>query len=280
MDEGAGATIDVSRFSFTPVCAQEDSGEARGATLTADVRKAGQRPDALSDALAEKASARKDGRWRMASDWYDPASMDWLGADVHRTNEAGGDQIVVLRGISWAYYDALVRARGDAPRPRMAYLDGLLEIMTTGPKHELEKKLLARLVEAFADESGLELDGLGNTTFRRKAKQAGLEPDECYCVGGVKKVPELAIEIAHTSGSIDKLEIYRRIGVREVWFVVEQRIHAFRLLRDRYRRSNTSGVLRGFDLAEIERILGSSGGSSQSQIVRAYRKSLRAKRGG
>jgi Uma2 family endonuclease len=44
------------------------------------------------------------------------------------------------------------------------------------------------------------------------------EPDESYCLGTRKSVPDLAIEITVTSGGIDTLEIYRRVGVQEVWF--------------------------------------------------------------
>jgi Uma2 family endonuclease len=32
-----------------------------------------------------------------------------------------------------------------------------------------------------------------------------------------KSIPDLAIEVVITSGSIDKLETYRRLGVTEVW---------------------------------------------------------------
>ncbi|WP_017745927.1 Uma2 family endonuclease [Scytonema hofmannii] len=40
----------------------------------------------------------------------------------------------------------------------------------------------------------------------------------CYCIGEAKKVPDIAIEVVVTSGNIRKLEVYRRLGVSEVWF--------------------------------------------------------------
>ncbi|MFS8117508.1 MAG: Uma2 family endonuclease, partial [Microcoleus sp.] len=44
------------------------------------------------------------------------------------------------------------------------------------------------------------------------------EPDEAYCIGTDKEFPDLVIEVIVTSGSINKLELYRRLNVREVWF--------------------------------------------------------------
>ena len=40
------------------------------------------------------------------------------------------DQIVVLRNIPWKQYDGLCEARKDSAGPRMAYLDGTLEILS------------------------------------------------------------------------------------------------------------------------------------------------------
>lgn len=110
----------------------------------------------------------------------------------------GGDQIVLLRGVPWAQYEALCRARSDMAGPRLAYLDGDLEIMSPGRRHELEKTLLARLLEIFALENRVPLNGFGSETFRRKAKRAGVEPDECYSVGHARKLPDLAIEVVET----------------------------------------------------------------------------------
>src|SRR5262245_56776733 len=69
------------------------------------------------------------------------------------------DQRVVLTGLSWKQYEGLIAAVGERPALRMTYLDGTLDIMTTSPEHELDKTLLARLIEAFADEREIALIG-------------------------------------------------------------------------------------------------------------------------
>jgi Uma2 family endonuclease len=160
----------------------------------------------------------------------------------------------------------------------MAYLDGTLEIMSPSRRHEFDKTLMARLIEAFGEESGLSLNGFGSETFRRRAKEAGVEPDECYCVGRARPIPDLAIEVAHTSGGIDKLEIYRRLKVPEVWFWAKGRFWLYRLVGRGYRPIERSDALAGIDLPEIARILEATDESHQTEAVRAYRRSLRRRR--
>ena len=197
--------------------------------------------------------------------------------DRARAQRIDPDQVVVLHGIPWEHYDGLCKAREHSAGPRMAYLDGVLEIMSPGTPHEFDKTLIARLLEAYAEERGLSLNGLGNTTYRSKAKRAGLEPDECYMLGRLKEVPEVAIEVVSTSGGIDKLEIYRRLGVREVWFW-EDGFRLFHLSRGTYREVERSRVIPGIDLERIAQIVRNADWSRQTETVRAYRRSLRRRR--
>jgi Uma2 family endonuclease len=70
---------------------------------------------------------------------------------------------------------------------------------------------------------------MGSSTIKKQLKQAGVEPDECYSISEKKNIPDLAIEVIITSGSIDKLEIYRRLGVREVWVWQINRLKLYHL---------------------------------------------------
>ncbi|MGL5836575.1 MAG: Uma2 family endonuclease, partial [Waterburya sp.] len=49
-------------------------------------------------------------------------------------------------------------------------------------------------------------------------KSSGKEPDESYCFNILKDTPDLAIEVIESSGSLDDLEKYLRLSVKEVWF--------------------------------------------------------------
>jgi Uma2 family endonuclease len=184
------------------------------------------------------------------------------------------DQVVVMREVPWSLYQTLLHARGERPRPRLAYLDGELEIMTTSRRHEIAKSVLARLLEAWVEVRGGELNCVGNAREQREPEQAGLEPDESYFVGPIvdELAPDLAIEVVQTSGGIDKLEIYRRLGVREVWFWIEQKLWLYRLVGGKYRRHARSTLFPELDLEVLARFVNTTDDSKQASSVRAYRK--------
>jgi Uma2 family endonuclease len=137
---------------------------------------------------------------------------------------------VVLQGISWETYQALVRELECQPGQRLTYDGGTLEIAMPLPPHERYKKYLARLVEVVTEELGLEVASLGSCTWSRRDLLKGLEPDECYyiqreaAVRGKMQIdltvdppPDLAIEVDITCPSVQRLPIYAALGVPEVW---------------------------------------------------------------
>ncbi|MCK6551851.1 Uma2 family endonuclease, partial [Myxococcota bacterium] len=127
------------------------------------------------------------------------------------------DQRIVLHGVTWTEYEIMLAVRADRPTPRMTYLAGELELMSPSRSHEEIKKLIARLLETYALESGLVLEGYGSMTMRSAPDERGAEPDECYALGGKKDRPDLAIEVVWTSRGLDKREVYRKLDIPELW---------------------------------------------------------------
>ncbi len=160
------------------------------------------------------------------------------------------EQRVVLEGVSWHQYEVLLATLGDNfPNLRLSYLSETLEIMTTSPEHEELKKTIAMLVEAYFLEAGIWFHAIGSATFRKAAKQRGLEPDECYCLGQKKEFPDIAIEVILTSGAIDKLEIYRGLGVTEAWFWENGQFSIYHLRSSHYEKMTHSELLPDLDIA-------------------------------
>lgn len=177
----------------------------------------------------------------------------------------------ITSGVSWQAYEALLAAYGDRAGYRVAYLDGTLEIMSPSRRHEGEKKRIATLLEVYFEETDTEYVPLGSTTFRQEERRGGAEPDESYCVGSQKEFPDLVIEVVVTSGGTDKLEIYRRLQVREVWFWRGESFSVFGLLRDRYQPIARSELLPDLDLNALAQYVSYS---SQLEAVKAFRRSL------
>jgi len=184
------------------------------------------------------------------------------------------DQRIVLRGVTWEQYEALLALFGDDPPGiRMAYLEGALEITSPSRKHETTKKMVARLVELYALERGISLNGLGSTTFRRAAKERGVEPDECYCVGEDKEFPDIAFEVVLTSGGVNRLAIYAGLGVAEVWLWRNGTFEIYRLGPTGYERREQSGLLPELDFAQLVLLVEMP---DQTRALQAFRDTLRA----
>lgn len=180
------------------------------------------------------------------------------------------DKIVVVRGLSWSDYQRLLEVRGDASVPRYAYLEGELEIMTPSLPRESIKSRIGCLVEAWCLERGIDFSPCGSWTLENKPEESGIEPDECYVFGdlGEPTRPDLAIEVVWTSGGVKKLEIYRRLGVREVWFWRRSRISVHVLDGEGYSEAPGSSVLPGIDLDQLVSFLDRP---SASQAIREDR---------
>lgn len=146
------------------------------------------------------------------------------------TTPALAEQRVVLRNISWQTFTAMLNEMDEARSTRLAYLDGMLEIMTPLGEHENSNRFIDDLIRVLADELNLNLKKFGSLTLKRENMKRGAEPDSCYYIQNEPRVrnkrninldidppPDLVLEIDITSSSIDKSPIYASIGVLEIW---------------------------------------------------------------
>lgn len=198
----------------------------------------------------------------------------------HETARAGkdavtADQIIVTDGVPWSRFEKQLALRGDQSGPRIAFLDGALEVMSPSKDHERIKSYIGCLIEAYALERDIDLSPYGAWTLKKELKQAGLEPDECYLVGDQDRdTPDLAIEVVWTSGGIEKLEIYRRLRVREVWRWKDSRIEVYVLREDRYEKVGRSALFSALDVHQLCSFLDYP---TAMQAVKAFRETLRSR---
>lgn len=181
--------------------------------------------------------------------------------------------------MSWQDYEALLAIRGERSGVRMYYLDGEIEIVSPTKIHEGRKTTLARLLEIWALEVGIALNGYGSWTLKKELREAGAEPDECYIVGDSTEndVPDLAIEVewSRTTG-LSKPEIYRRLGVRELWTLKSDGRLIVRILeKGDWVEHARSKLLPKLDLTWLRSFLDIE---PQSKAVRALRDALRTKK--
>ena len=148
------------------------------------------------------------------------------------TVESPAEQRVLLRNVSWETYERLIAEREERPVPRFFYDRGELEILSPSTEHEGVGRVLALLIEELAVEWDIDAFDAGHTTFSREDLGRGFEPDGSFYLGekarqvrrkqridldGGDPPPDLVVEVDVTNPSLDKLPIYARPGVREVW---------------------------------------------------------------
>ena len=172
-----------------------------------------------------------------------------------RPDDVDQDQHVQLHGASWADYERLLEIRGESSVPRIAYLQGELELMSPSQRHEGVAEMISWLLGIWALERRVALQALGRTTWKERGAERGAEADACYVLGsGTKPRPDVALEVVVTSGWLDKLEVYRGLGVPEVWFWRAGSITAHVLHGQRYQQVPSSVLLPWVDLVLLARL--------------------------
>jgi Uma2 family endonuclease len=189
-----------------------------------------------------------------------------------RFQGAEPEQRVVYSDISWERYLAFDKELGDdRPGPRLYYLDGQLEIMSTSDEHEKIKRWISGLLEVYFDEIGIEVMPRGQATMRLALKKAGAEPNESWCIGEEKKFPDLVLEVALSSGGINKLETYWRFRVPEVWFWRKGTLEIHSLNRSGlYERIQKSRLLPGLEVSELEKCVAIRSWQQARRTFRAW----------
>jgi Uma2 family endonuclease len=108
----------------------------------------------------------------------------------------------IITDVSWEDYKALLVDWVDRSSPRIVYLDGVIEIVSPSRTHKSRKTVFGNLLAVYFLETDTPYFPMGSTTLRDQYKPAGVEPDESYCLYEDKEIPDLAIEVVVTSGSI------------------------------------------------------------------------------
>ncbi|MDZ8187658.1 MAG: Uma2 family endonuclease [Nostoc sp. ChiSLP02] len=159
------------------------------------------------------------------------------------------EQRFLLPGhYTWEEFEKLEALTADAPGLRITYLDGCVEFMTLGEQHEAIKSVIAILLALYFFEKDINFFPVGSATRRGKEKGTSFEPDESYYIEQKKENPDLAIEINITSGSIDKLEKYKRFKITEVWFWENNQLALYYLNNDNYEQIFQSKLLPELDI--------------------------------
>ncbi|MEY3064408.1 MAG: hypothetical protein RLZZ532_1200 [Cyanobacteriota bacterium] len=175
---------------------------------------------------------------------------------------------VVLYNISWQQFENLLINLGQTRAARIAYDNGTFEIMTPLPKHEYYKEAIGISIQDIAEELNINYESYGSTTWKREARLAGIEPDNCFYFQNEAKIrgrlefnlnqdppPDLALEIDMTHKSLNRFPIYARLGIPEIWCYDSGELKIYQLQQETYREVETSSVFPMLRVQEIPTII-------------------------
>lgn len=191
---------------------------------------------------------------------------------------------IVLSGVPWNLYEQL-RENKENWHVRMAYDNGRLELMSPSPDHEVVKRLVGRLIEAFTEEMNISCRSLSGTTWKRPELAKGLEADECYYILNHHRVchrlevdlavdppPDLAVETEVSRSLVPRLGIYAALGVPEIWRWRKQMLTAYSLGADgKYAECEFSYNLPMLRVKDLEPFLNFELAADETAWIRNFR---------
>lgn len=185
------------------------------------------------------------------------------------------DRVELRRKVSWAEFEAFLADKGECRIPRVHYLDGVLETVTPSRGHERQGTWIGALVATYALERNVELSAYGSWLLKDKMRKAGAEPDECFILGDDSmsplERPHFVIEVQWSRRGVNKLEVYRRLAVPEVWFWEKQTITIYVTKGRRWVKSMRSACLPDLDVTQLGTFLGRP---TMTSAMRDYRAAL------
>ncbi|WP_017323853.1 Uma2 family endonuclease [Synechococcus sp. PCC 7336] len=198
-------------------------------------------------------------------------------------------QRLLLQDVSWPEFEAILAELGEHRGTRIAYDNGLLEIMAPLPEHESVKETIGDLLKALLEELEIEFLTLGSTTFKNSKMLKGIEPDQCFYIQHEAKVrgkkrldltvdppPDLALEVDIISRTHP--ETYAALGVPELWRRAGREVSIYQLRDGEYFEVNESPTFLGWPLqAEIPKYVEQSQTEGRNRAMRAFRLWVRAR---
>lgn len=162
------------------------------------------------------------------------------------------DQVLILTGMAWSDFEQLTTE--EYLGYRASYRDGEITIVSPGRNHERIAKTIEILVVAYCRKYNKTYFPFGSTTLKNPPL-AGKEPDTAFAFDTDKEIPDLAVEVIFSSGSITDLEKYQILGVKEVWLWKNSELTFYQLLDNGYQIITSSNCLANLNSSEFTKFV-------------------------
>ncbi len=160
---------------------------------------------------------------------------------LHPNKLANQDQVLILTGMTWEDFEQLTGE--EYLGYRASYKNGEIIIVSPGRNHERIGSTISALVIAYCRKYNIPYFPFGSTTLKNPPL-VGKEPDTAFAVDTDKDIPDVAVEVIFSSGSVADLEKYKILGVKEVWLWKQSQLTFYLLSDDAYQIISESNCLK------------------------------------
>jgi Uma2 family endonuclease len=210
------------------------------------------------------------------------------------------EQRVVLPSITWEKFEQILSELPPDRQIRLTYHRGKLEMMTPVAEHDRCQRLLDSLILVLADELDRPVEAIAPVLIESRELDIAIEPDACYYLllggrgghGGTAPTtdrveihlpadspPDLLVEVALTQTKLEKLPLYTRLAIPEVWRyittagenVLKGKLEIYHLQGDRHTPQRHSTVFPGVSSDRILEFIEQSDSMSLSASLRLLR---------
>ncbi|MDF5726866.1 MAG: Uma2 family endonuclease [Rhizonema sp. PD38] len=195
-----------------------------------------------------------------------------------------GETRTTLENISWQTFKTMLAEMGSERKNRLAYDDGIIEIMSPLMPHENSNRVIEVFVGVLCEELGLEIKRAGSLTLTREDVERGSEPDSSYYIQNESLVrnkenidlsedppPDLVLEVEYSRPKIDKLRLYASLGVPEFWRYNDSVLRVYRLYDKEYSEVQLSPTFFPVPVTEIPRFIQETRNTGEMATTRAFR---------
>lgn len=190
----------------------------------------------------------------------------------------------LLQNISWQTFKTMLAEMGAERNSRLAYDNGIVEIMTPLMPHENSNRVIEGFVLVLCEEFVLEVKSAGSLTLTRDDLEKGGEPDSSYYIQNESLVrdkehidlvtdppPDLVLEVEYSRPKIDKFSLYASMKIPEFWRYNGTNLRIYTLNNGQYMEVDISPTFRAVAIKEIPQFIQESRKVGQLAAKRAFR---------
>lgn len=199
------------------------------------------------------------------------------------------EERVVLQNVTWQLYELMLAQLGENRSVRLAYDQGILELMSPLMLHERSKRLLEKLIDIVLEELDIPAVSVGSMTCKREDLGRGSEPDSGYYIQNEPLIrhretvnleedppPDLVLEVEYSRSAVNKLKLYAAMGVPEFWRYNGKTLRIYQLCGQEYVQQENSLTFSPILVTEFPQFMQEAKDIGEVSMMKKFRTWVRS----